>query len=60
MSHSLEEYQAEMDTCKARDGEMLSLTQKMTERNAELQSENSALKSKVSLYYCSSISWDFS
>ena len=56
MSHSLEEYQAEMDTCKARDGEMLSLTQKMTERNAELQSENSALKSKVSLYYCSSIS----
>lgn len=46
---TVEEHESEMEVYKTRDGEMLSLTQKMTERNAELQSENSALKSKVCL-----------
>ena len=41
------ELSTEMESVKARETEMLELTQKITGRNAELQSENSVLTSKV-------------
>lgn len=43
------DFQTELASCNQRDSDMLELTQKMTERNAELQSENSSLKAKVCL-----------
>jgi len=48
---SSEENQSEMEICKKRESELLLLTQKMTERNAELQSANSVLNSKVSHHH---------
>ena len=51
LEQSYQESQSEMEVCRQRQNEMLQLTQKMTERSTELQSENSALKSKVRFYW---------
>ncbi len=39
--------QVDMDNCVKREGEHLQFTQKISDKNARLQSENSALNTKV-------------
>ena len=52
LEESNEDLEADMEGCSKRQIENLDFTQKISDKNAKLQSENSALSTKVNIYQC--------
>lgn len=45
------ELETELDTCRTKEAELLAFTQKLSNKNVEIQSQFSALQSKVIILY---------
>lgn len=54
LKHQNTELQADLDACVRREEEMLKFTQSLTEKNVRLQSEYSAVETKVLQFQCES------